>query len=412
MPIPVALTIAGSDPSGGAGIQADLKTFHQFEVYGTAVITLITVQNTMRVDRVECLDPQLVRQQIRAVLDDLPPAAAKTGALGSREIVEAVADEAAEFGFPLVVDPVMISKHGLPLVAEEAKSALVRQAHPAGVPADAECAGSRGADGHRNSRPRRYAARRLRPRRAWARARCSSRAATWPATPSICSGRPQGCREFPAPRIETRHTHGTGCTYSAAITAELARGAPLETAVERAKAFITEAIRTNPGLGHGCGPVNHHARRTIMKFPDLLIDRHPALRDPAAIRARRGRIGGKARDGVAAGMDRSASGRSGRQPAGFAGAICWESWMASWTFRSDRVNDDKSSNSFQAGKTAGCRRHVAPGGHQFLIRNSGPEAHAGTGWADGGLRCHASQREDVEAALARAGVAVQPRGSA
>src|SRR5215471_775694 len=130
MPVPVALTIAGSDPSGGAGIQADLKTFHQFAVYGTAVVTLITVQNTMRVDRVACLDAQLVREQIRAVLDDLPPAAAKTGALGSREIVEAVADEAADFGFPLVVDPVMISKHGTPLVAEEAKAALIRQLIP------------------------------------------------------------------------------------------------------------------------------------------------------------------------------------------------------------------------------------------------------------------------------------------
>src|SRR5205085_3533349 len=130
MPIPVALTIAGSDPGGGAGIQADLKTFHQFEVYGTAVLTLLTVQNTVRVDRVECLDPQLVREQIRAVLEDLPPAAAKTGALGSREIVEAVADEAAAFGFPLVVDPVMISKHGLPLVAGEATSALIRRLIP------------------------------------------------------------------------------------------------------------------------------------------------------------------------------------------------------------------------------------------------------------------------------------------
>src|SRR5436190_8892124 len=130
MPTPAALTIAGSDPSGGAGIQADLKTFHQFGVYGTAAVTLITVQNTMRVDRIECLDPELVRAQIRAVLEDIPPAAAKTGALGSREIVEAVAGEAAAFSFPLVVDPVMVSKHGLPLVAEEAKSALIRLLMP------------------------------------------------------------------------------------------------------------------------------------------------------------------------------------------------------------------------------------------------------------------------------------------
>jgi hydroxymethylpyrimidine/phosphomethylpyrimidine kinase len=260
MPIPVALTIAGSDPSGGAGIQADLKTFHQFEVYGTAVITLITVQNTIRVDRVECLDPQLVRQQIRAVLDDVPPAAAKTGALGSREIVEAVAEEAAEFGFPLVVDPVMISKHGLPLVAEEAKSALVRRLIPHAfllTPNVPEAAALTGIE-----------IQGLEDMRTAARALASMGARAVLIKGGHLAGdsvdllwTPQGCREFPAPRIATRHTHGTGCTYSAAITAELARGTPLETAVERAKGFITQAIRTNPGLGHGCGPVNHHARR-------------------------------------------------------------------------------------------------------------------------------------------------------
>src|SRR5512142_2612804 len=96
---PVALTIAGSDPSGGAGIQGDLKTFHQFGVYGEAVVTLLTVQNTVRVDRVECLDARLVSAQIQAVLDDIPPQAAKTGALGNREIVETVAEAAAAFNF-------------------------------------------------------------------------------------------------------------------------------------------------------------------------------------------------------------------------------------------------------------------------------------------------------------------------
>src|ERR1700716_1415315 len=99
MPPPVALTIAGSDPSGGAGIQADLKTFHQFGVYGEAVITLLTVQNTMRVSRVEVMAPDLVLQQLAAVIEDIPPAAAKTGALGSPEIVEALAEAAASFRF-------------------------------------------------------------------------------------------------------------------------------------------------------------------------------------------------------------------------------------------------------------------------------------------------------------------------
>src|SRR3982074_3139161 len=104
---PVALTIAGSDPSGGAGIQADLKTFHQFGVYGEAVLTLLTVQNTRRVDRVECLAPQLVLDQLYAVLEDIPPGAVKTGALGNRAIVEAIAGAATKFAVPLVVDPVM-----------------------------------------------------------------------------------------------------------------------------------------------------------------------------------------------------------------------------------------------------------------------------------------------------------------
>src|SRR6478672_643523 len=127
MPIPVALSIAGSDPSGGAGIQADLKTFHQFDVYGEAVVTLLTVQNTLGVDRVECLDPQLVREQIRAVVQDIPPAAAKTGALGTDSIVAVVAEEAARFGFPLVVDPVMISKHGVRLMSEDGMQSMTRK---------------------------------------------------------------------------------------------------------------------------------------------------------------------------------------------------------------------------------------------------------------------------------------------
>src|ERR1700689_2291608 len=120
----VALTIAGSDPSGGAGIQADLKTFHQFGVYGEAVITLLTVQNTTRLERLECVPAELVMAQLRAVLEDMPPHAAKTGALGNREIVEALASAAAGFTFPLVVDPVMISKQGQPLISPDALDAV------------------------------------------------------------------------------------------------------------------------------------------------------------------------------------------------------------------------------------------------------------------------------------------------
>src|SRR5262245_7428467 len=112
--LPAALTIAGSDPSGGAGIQADLKTFHAFGVYGQAVITLITVQNSTRVSRVEVLPGDLVAEQIEAVIDDVPPAAIKTGALGSAAVVRAVARAAEAFSSPLVVDPVLFSSHGAP----------------------------------------------------------------------------------------------------------------------------------------------------------------------------------------------------------------------------------------------------------------------------------------------------------
>src|ERR1043165_8906926 len=120
----VALTIAGSDPSGGAGIQADLKTFHQFGVYGEAVITLLTVQNTVALDYFKSVPAVLVLHQLRAVLDDIPPCAAKTGALGNREIVEAVSQAAEDFQFPLVVDPVLVSQHGKLLMSNDALQAI------------------------------------------------------------------------------------------------------------------------------------------------------------------------------------------------------------------------------------------------------------------------------------------------
>ena len=258
--MPVALSIAGSDPSGGAGIQADLKTFHQFGVYGEAVITLLTVQNTLRVERVECVDAALVLAQIRAVLEDIPPAAAKTGALGNREIVETVAEAAAEFWFPLVVDPVMISKHGLPLMAEDARTVLMERLAPRAfllTPNIPEAAALTGME-IRGTGQMRCAARKLAATGARAVLIKGGHAAG-DAVDVLWNG--SAWREFAAPRIETRATHGTGCVYSAAIAAELALGAALETAIERAKGFITEAIRTHPGLGHGCGPVNHHARR-------------------------------------------------------------------------------------------------------------------------------------------------------
>ncbi len=254
---PVALTIAGSDPSGGAGIQADLKTFHQLGVFGEAAITLITVQNTLGVQRVEVLAPDLVEAQIGSVLDDIPPQAGKTGALGSIAVVRAVARMAETFQFPLVVDPVMISKHGAPLLSEEAARAMRDELVPKAyllTPNLPEAAALTG-------RP----VETLAHRKDAARFLCGLGARAVLVKGGHSSGPTStdlllldgAFTEFPADRIETIHTHGTGCTYSAAITALLATGLDLPRAILQAKRFITEAIQSNPGLGKGAGPVNH-----------------------------------------------------------------------------------------------------------------------------------------------------------
>ena len=253
---PVALTIAGSDPSGGAGIQADLKTFHQHGIYGTSVLSLLTVQNTCRVSSVQHLRPEFVLAQLDAVLEDLPPQAAKTGALGTREIIEAIAARAAQFSFPLVVDPVMISKHGAPLINEDARSTLAQKLlpHAALVTPNVHEAMVLSGLEFRGMDSLHEAAKAI--------------AGMGPQSVLVKGGHlaeeatdvlytEDRFQTFSAKRIETSHTHGTGCTYSAAITAELAKGANLIRAVEAAKRYITRAIETNPALGHGYGPVNH-----------------------------------------------------------------------------------------------------------------------------------------------------------
>ena len=246
----VALTIAGSDPSGGAGIQADLKTFHQHRVYGAAVITLITVQNTVGVTRVDCLDPELVRQQIEAVFTDLPVAAAKTGALGNAAVIRAVARAVKG---PVVVDPVMVSKHGASLLAAEAVAALLADLFPVAALVTPNLPEAEALTGLviRDRAAMAEAARRIPARAVLLKGgHLAGEAADLLWFDGIE-------RWYPGERYETPHTHGTGCTYSAAITALLAHGVALPEAVGRAKQYIGGAIRTNPGLGHGSGPVNH-----------------------------------------------------------------------------------------------------------------------------------------------------------
>ena len=255
---PAALTIAGSDPSGGAGLQADLKTFHQFGVYGEAAVTLVTVQNTAAVTAVELLRPELVAAQIQAVVSDIPPQAAKTGALGNAALIVAVAHAAASFLFPLVVDPVMIGKHGAPLLDASAVRVLKQSLVPFATLLTPNLAEAAALIGRQVSTvdAMREADRALADAGAKNVLVKGGHLAGAAVDVLFTDGR---FLELPAPRIATPHTHGTGCTYSAAITALLARGVALVPAVEQAKRWITRAIETNPGLGHGAGPLNHFA---------------------------------------------------------------------------------------------------------------------------------------------------------
>jgi hydroxymethylpyrimidine/phosphomethylpyrimidine kinase len=251
----VALTIAGSDPSGGAGLQADLKTMQQLGVYGMSVVTLLTVQNTQSVRAVEVMPVQLVIDQLLACISDIPPQAAKTGALGSPEIIAAVGHGARQFCFPLVVDPVMISKHHVALMEPEGIEAMVRDLLPhaylvtPNLPEASKLVGRAVNTLDQMKQAAREIAN-LGPKNVFLKGGHLHDEAT---DVLYADGE---ILEMRAERIKTKHTHGTGCTTSAAITAGLAMGLPLVKAVEQAKHFVTEAIRTNPGLGHGLGPVN------------------------------------------------------------------------------------------------------------------------------------------------------------
>jgi hydroxymethylpyrimidine/phosphomethylpyrimidine kinase len=218
----------------------------------------LTVQNTQRVDAVETIEPRLVRAQIEAVVSDIPPQAAKTGALGTGAIIEVVAACARRFAFPLVVDPVMISKHGARLMAGDAQEVLIRRLLSVtflvtpNLPEAAVLSGIEATDPESMGRAARLIAE-LGPKAVLVKGGHLAGEAV-----DVLYHQDR-VRTFSAPRIETSNTHGTGCTYSAAITAELAKGCDLEAAVNAAKRYISHAIAANPGLGRGRGPVDHHA---------------------------------------------------------------------------------------------------------------------------------------------------------
>lgn len=254
----VALTIAGSDSGGGAGIQADLKTFHAFGVFGTSAITAVTAQNTLGVQFVHTVPPATVLEQIRSVASDLRPAACKSGMLATREIIEAVARALRENALSsYVLDPVMVASSGDRLLDAGAEAALANELIPLCTLVTPNLAEASVLTG-----------REIRDESAMSAA-AESLVGLGARAALIKGGHLEGdtvvdllfdgerVSTWRRPKLRSRNTHGTGCTLSAAITAGLALGRPVRDAVEAALAFVHRAIEQAPGLGAGNGPLNH-----------------------------------------------------------------------------------------------------------------------------------------------------------
>ncbi len=255
---PTAMTIAGSDSGGGAGIQADLKTFAALGVFGTTAITAITAQNTLGVDAVQEVDLDVISSQIDAVISDIGVDAAKTGMLSSAGIIETVAERVSHHGMELiVVDPVMVATSGARLLREDAITALVTRLLPLGLVvtpnlAEAEALVDRPLSTDDQIRDAAREIHDMGPGHVIIKGGHLSGDA---AVDVLFDG--QAFHEYSADRIETRNTHGTGCTFSSAIAAGLARGMSVPDAVGLAKAFVTEAIRRAYPVGQGSGPLHH-----------------------------------------------------------------------------------------------------------------------------------------------------------
>jgi hydroxymethylpyrimidine/phosphomethylpyrimidine kinase len=255
---PIVLTIAGSDSGGGAGIQADLKTFHAFGAFGTTVITAITAQNTLGVNHVHAVPLESVHAQLEALADDLPPRAFKTGMLATAELVLLVAEAIARHALPnLVLDPVMISTSGHRLLEGNAER-MVREAL---LPKATVVTPNLGEAAILVGRPVEDLEGMRRAAGALVEAGASAALVKGGHLPGdeLVDVLWDGSRweEWRRPRLRSRNTHGTGCTLSAGIAAGLAHGRPLRDAVDDALDYVHRAIESAPGLGAGHGPLNH-----------------------------------------------------------------------------------------------------------------------------------------------------------
>jgi hydroxymethylpyrimidine/phosphomethylpyrimidine kinase len=256
MSVPKALTIAGSDSGGGAGIQADLKTFSAFRVFGMSVLTAITAQNSVGVQGVLNLPPDFVGKQIDSVLSDFGADAVKVGMLSTAPIIGAVAGRLAARREPIVLDPVMIAKSGDPLLEPDARAALIKEMLPLAqvVTPNLHEAGALAGMTVETEAEMEEAARRilrLGPRNVVVKGGHLPDSAT----DILWNGRE--LTRFTAPRLASAGTHGTGCTFSAAIAAGLARGYALGDAIREAKAYVTAAIREGFQAGRGVGALRH-----------------------------------------------------------------------------------------------------------------------------------------------------------
>lgn len=259
--IPCALTIAGTDPTGGAGIQADLKTFQELKSYGMSVITSVVSQNTTGVQAVHHLPLDMIEEQLTSIISDVPVHAFKTGMIANINMMKVIAKKVTDLNAHFVMDPVMVATSGDPLIAEEARDYLRDYLLPLTsiVTPNIPEAESLTGDTIETEDDMKEAA-------AYIVKTLGARSAI------VKGGHLKGdaidffydgnqIHSFTAQRIKTNNTHGTGCTLSAAITAYLSQDLPLLTAVDKAKKYVTSAIKHSLDLGHGNGPTNHWAPR-------------------------------------------------------------------------------------------------------------------------------------------------------